>query len=85
PMAAPPAALGKSTEIEYDGSVEAENEPDEIAVQQIMRASIETFKRDQSDRDAKFARELAAQCGDDIATPPDKAYIEDCGSIERDL
>ena len=67
----------------YDGAIEVETDPEEIALQQVLKASQATFKEEQTARDAAMARALATEEGP--PSPMKDAKVVFDGSIEKDL
>ncbi|KAL1525604.1 hypothetical protein AB1Y20_020458 [Prymnesium parvum] len=82
----PTAGAAASAEVEYDGSIEHEHDPEDLAVQHMLRASMETFKQEQTDRDAQIARQLAAQgYAEGAVFERDPPKVVGDGTIERFL
>ena len=67
----------------YDGGIEVETDPEEIVMQQVLKASQATFKEEQTTRDAAMARALATEEGPMSPTTTPKVVFD--GSIEKDL
>ena len=66
-----------------DGSLERDNDPEELAIERARQASVASFKQEQCERDAALARMLAAECSSSEESPMEAEVVPD-GSIERE-
>lgn len=74
-------ASTSETKVVYDGSIEREHKPEDITLEQTLKASMETFKEEQCQRDAAMARKIASEYSSQETTHT--PYVVEDGSIER--
>ena len=77
-------ASSSDCKVIYDGTVETENDPEDIETQKALKASMESFKEEQSDRDAAMARALAAEMSGEDSPGGKKPTVVMDGAIETE-